>query len=374
MLRQLTLLATCLVSVATARQPDDLSASLEAVRVKYHLPALGAALFTDHDIVAIGSTGVRAMGSTDKVTNDDLWHLGSCTKAMNATLIGEMVQKGELSWDLKLADALPELASSMHEQFKTVTLRQLLNMTAGVPSDLSADGLWGKLWKREGSPTEQRKQLAAAVLSHAPLTEPGTKFLYANASIAIAGYIAEVKTGQAWEKLIAERVFLPLKITSAGFGAPGENQAGVAQPRGHDAADKSVEPGLQADNPPAIGPAGTVHMSMPDWAKFLMLHVRAGSEGELLSASTMKTLHSPVLDQYAMGWMATKRSWGGDVLNHAGSNTMWYCVTWLSPEKKFGLLVCTNTAQHDAAKACDEVAGILVKRGTALGEKHPAPK
>jgi hypothetical protein len=39
---------------------------------------------------------------------------------------------------------------------------------------------------------------------------------------------------------------------------------------------------------------------------------------------------------------------------------MWYCVTWLSPEKKFGVLVCTNTAQHNAPGATDEAAALLI--------------
>ena len=334
----------------------DISAKLEEVRAKYKLPALGAALFSTDKVLAIGATGVRAMGHDEKVTTDDLWHMGSCTKAMTATLIATLVEKGELSWETTLEEGLPDLAKDMNPGFKKVTLRQLLTMTAGVPSDLSFDGLWGRLWERTGTPTDQRRQLARGILTRPPIHEPGSKMLYANASFAIAGLIAEEKTKTAWEILIAERVFTPLGMTHCGFGTPGDVET-ISQPRGHSAEDQP----MFSDNPPAIGPAGTTHMAMRDWAKFLMLHVRSGDgPHELLKPETFTTLHTPVLDGYAMGWAATERPWGGHVLTHNGSNTMWLCVTWLSPEKKFGLLVVTNTRAHDAGKACDDVAGMLI--------------
>jgi CubicO group peptidase (beta-lactamase class C family) len=347
---------------------QDISAELEVIRAKFGLPALGAALFSDTKVLAIGASGVRAMKHPEKVTVDDLWHLGSCTKAMTATLIGTMVEKGELSWDQTLEESLPNLAKDMHADFRKVTIRQLLTMSGGIPTDLSFDGLWGKLWERKGTFTDQRRELARAVLTRAPVNKPGTTMLYANASVAIAGLIAEEKTGIAWEELVTQRVFAPLGITKAGFGAPGDRKE-ISQPRGHLASDDAKEPGTDADNPPAIGPAGTVHMSMRDWAKFLMAHARSG-EGTpaLLKPETFKLLHTPILNGYGMGWGTAERGWGGHVITHSGSNTMWYCVTWVSPEKKFGVLVCTNTAQHNAAGATDEAAAMLIR----WQETHPS--
>ncbi len=353
------------VGPATAGAEVDVSDKLETIRAKYKLPALGAALFSGEKVLAIGATGVRAIGNEEKVTTDDLWHLGSCTKAMTATLIGTMVEKGELSWETTLEEGLPDLAKEMDPGYKKVTIRQLLTMTAGVPSDLSFDNLWGKLWERKGTFTDQRRQLARGVLTRPPIHDPGSKMLYSNASFAIAGLIAEEKTKTAWETLLAERVFTPLGMTHFGFGAPGDTKS-VSQPRGHNKDDMAIKPGIQGDNPPAIGPAGTSHMAMRDWAKFLMLHVRKGDgQSEALKPATFAELHKPVLDGYAMGWATGQRPWGGNILNHNGSNTMWLSVTWLSPDKKFGLLVCTNTAAHDASRACDEVAQLLIQMQTS---------
>jgi CubicO group peptidase (beta-lactamase class C family) len=183
----------------------------------------------------------------------------------------------------------------------------------------------------------------------------------------------EKLSGKVWEDLMRDRIFVPLGITSGGFGAPGDGKA-VDQPRGH-RGGVPVTPGASADNPAAIGPAGTVHMRIGDWAKFVAAHAN-GERAEkptLLKKETYATLHAPWREKgderegYAGGWTITKRAWAkgagkddwGRVFTHAGSNTMWYCVTWVAPERDFAVVVACNQG-GDSAKACDEVAASLV--------------
>lgn len=357
------------LQIAPAGDAEQL---LGRFREKGGLPALGGAIFTRDRIEWIGVVGVRAIGHEEKATVDDLWHLGSCTKSMTGTLIAQMCEKGDLSPEMTMAQGLPALAQGMDAKCRSVTLAQLLTMTAGVPADLSKDNLWGRLWKQNGGVVEQRADLAKTVLSWGPRQEPGTKFEYANASFAIAGHIAEVKTGKPWEELMQERIFNPAGISSAGFGAPGT--AGKAdQPWGHRGKDKgsrelvAVDPGSPgADNPPAISPAGRVHMTMSDWAKYLMLHIRRG-EGEpsIMKRASFDLMQTPPQGrEYAWGWGTASRPWGGKVLTHSGSNTMWFCVAWVSPEKEFGVLVVTNAALPDTSKVCDEVAWNLIQNHT----------
>ena len=68
-------------------------------------------------------------------------------------------------------------------------------------------------------------------------------------------------------------------------------------------------------------------------------------------------------NSYALGWGVAKRGWGGGtVLTHAGSNTMFYCVTWVAPERDFAVLVACNQGGDAASKACDEVASACIMR------------
>lgn len=375
----------CSVAAASLGQSagaSDLQAVLERLRDRGGIPAMGAAIFTGDKIEWIGAAGVRAIGHDEKATVDDLWHLGSCTKSMTGTLIAEMCEKGELSPTMTIAEGLPGLGEGIEAKYRVATLSQLLTMTAGVPAELSKDSLWSRLWKQNGTVVEQRAELSQAVLSWGPKQAPGSKFEYANASFAIAGHIAEVKSGKPWEELMQERVFGPLGIKSAGFGAPG-TAGRVDQPWGHRVKEKgsrelvAVDPGSPgADNPPAISPAGRVHMSMSDWAKYLMLHVRRG-EGQpsimkRVSFDLMQT--PPEGKDYAWGWGTASRPWGGRVLTHSGSNTMWFCVAWVSPEKGFGVLVVTNVSMPDTPKVCDEVCWNLIQKRLASSAKEEPKK
>ena len=47
---------------------------------------------------------------------------------------------------------------------------------------------------------------------------------------------------------------------------------------------------------------------------------------------------------------------------HNGSNTMWYLVMWLAPEKNFAVISATNYGGPEAAKACDDVTGAMIEK------------
>jgi CubicO group peptidase (beta-lactamase class C family) len=247
-----------------------------------------------------------------------------------------------------------------------VTLDLLLRNHSGAPTDLDADGLWGRLCGMKGSPpTAQRRALVEGVLKRPPVSKPGTKFLYSNAGFAVAGAMAETLMKTPWETLITKRLFEPLGMKSAGFGAPGTADK-MDQPRGHGADGKPVEPGLGADNPAAIGPAGIVHCTIGDWGKYVSLHLRGERKGstKLLAPESFVRLHKPSADEsgYAMGWVVADRLWaGGRALTHSGTNTMWFCTTWLAPAKDFAVLVTCNQGGDEAAKACDEACGALIQ-------------
>ena len=166
---------------------------------------------------------------------------------------------------------------------------------------------------------------------------------------------------------MAERLFVPLGMASAGFGAPG-NSGTNSQPRGH-RVRTPIEPGPRADNLPVVGPSGTVHSSLADWGKFIALHL-AGARGEsdFLKPGTFQKLHTIVPVQgtdafpHALGWSVGERSWaGGRVLFQAGSNTYWRVVARIAPYKDFAVFVATNAAEQRAYAAADEAVWALIQ-------------
>ena len=355
---------------AAETPPDraDLTSLLEMQRARFKLPALAAAVVRGNQTIAIGATGFRRQGGVEKVTLEDKFHIGSCTKSMTGTLAAMMVEEGGIRWDQTVADVFPAMAPSMHPDFRGATLELLCANRGGAPNTLDADGLWGRLWRGNTRPPgEQRLELLRGVLTKPPAAKPGTTNIYSNAGVAIAGAMLETVAGKPWEDLIQEKLFRPLGMKSAGFGAPA-TVGQVNQPWGHIREGgqwKPIPPGPGADNPAAIGPAGTVHCSIGDLAKYVALHLDGeNGRARLLKPESFKKLHTPPPGQdYALGWFVTRRPWGGGtVLNHNGSNTMFYTIIWIAPKKDFAFIVCTNVGGDEAAKDCDEVVGQLIQK------------
>jgi CubicO group peptidase (beta-lactamase class C family) len=360
--------ATNRTGIPAAPSREVIEAIVERVRKEHNIPSLAAAYITADGSVIAGASGLRRVGGDERVTVTDKYHLGSCTKAMTATLIARLVEQGVLTWETTVGEVFAGM--TMDDGWKSVTITHLVTNTGGAPADLDRDGLWAALWKHEGTPVEAREALVAGVIKHAPQSPAGKQFVYSNAGFAIAGAMTERKTGKAWEDLMRELLFVPLGMSSAGFGAPGEPKV-FDQPRGH-RGDEPVEPGRGADNPVAIGPAGIVHASIEDWGKFIAMHLDEGTrEGALLTPASFKFLHTagPAKgSSYACGWGVTQRDWAGPtkrVLTHAGSNTMWYCVAWLAPDADFAVIVASNSAGEQTHRACDKVAELLIETRAA---------
>ena len=368
LLRGLGVLCGVLTAMEGRAQPaaakaEDVSAQLAPVIQRHNLPGMVAAVVEGDRVVATGAAGVRVQGGRDAVTLADRFHLGSCTKTMTATLCAMLVEEGKLRWDSTVGDVFPNV-KAVHPGFRKVTLEQLLNQRSGAPGEVDAE-LWASLWAPKG--VAARRKVLETVFARPPQSEPGTQYVYSNFNYALAGHMAETVARKPWEDLMREKLFVPLGMTSAGFGAP-RDAGKVRQPHGHTSDGKPVEPTAQgADNPPAIGPAGTVHCSVGDWAKFVMLHLQ-GERGKakLLKAETFKKLHTPPEGSpYAMGWLVGPSPLGkGVALNHAGSNRMWYAVTWVLPESDLAVLVMCNQGEPGAAaeKACDEAVALLIRR------------
>jgi CubicO group peptidase (beta-lactamase class C family) len=351
----------------TERAVTDLASVLRPIREAHKLPALAGAIVTTDGLTAIGAVGVRKAGTDTPVTVGDQFHLGSCTKAMTATLLAILVQRGKLTWDMPLREALPALADTMHPAYRAVTVEQLLAHRSGMPAESWPSGkTFQDMHKLPGSPMQQRMAYVKSVLQEPSVAAPGSKFIYSNRSYAVAGAIAERISGAAWEGLMRREVFGPLAMTTAGYGAMGK-PGRVDQPWQHvmsGGAAQPIAPGPLADNPAVIAPAGTVHCSLGDWARFVADHLRAErGEGKLLNAETARRLHAQVADwEYAFGWAAVDRDWGGGrVLTHAGSNNQNYCVAWVAPRRGFAVLAAANVGGPEAAAACDEAASAMIR-------------
>ncbi|MBL9139543.1 MAG: beta-lactamase family protein [Verrucomicrobiales bacterium] len=351
----------------------DLNPLLEPIRAANKVPALACAVVISNKMVGLGAVGFRKSGVTSApVTVQDKWHQGSLTKSMTATLAAILVQEGKIRWTATLEEVFPDWAGRMNVGWRGATLEQLASNRGGAPGDLGPSGIWAQLWNFAGTPREGRRLLLEKLTVLPPARAPGTGYEYSNAGFALAGHMLETVTGTPWEDLLRQRLFVPLGMSSAGYGVPATPRY-VDQPWGHQFTGGQavpVEPGTSADNPPAIGPAGTVHCTVIDLARYAGFHAAAHHrELGLLPVSAMLKLHTayPNNASYAHGWIEVDRPWAapGKAYTHNGSNLQWFSVIWFAPAKEFAVVALCNVASgsgaNPGATATDEAAWKMIQ-------------
>lgn len=335
----------------------SLEEEVEAIRAAAGVPALGGGIIGPEGAGTLVVAGVRKAGSSVRATTRDRWHIGSNTKAMTATLAGMLVEEGKLSWSATLGDLLPRDCRRCAPGVRLITLTQLLTHRSGLPANLPD---WWKIGGRE----RDRILRAAAPSGGADIT-PGEKYVYSNVGYAVAGRVIESITGKSWEDVMRTRLFRPLGMEESGFGPAGKPHD-IDQPWPHSGDGRPLrDKGPHADNAPSLGPAGRVHCTLADYARFAALHLGASGDGRpLVGAETLTILHTPPSGgDYAGGWVIAERDWGGGrVLNHAGSNTVNHFVAWLAPARRFGVMACCNQAGRSAESACDRVCNLLISK------------
>lgn len=346
---------------------QNLSDELETIRARNNLPALTAMLIEGDRIVESGAVGIRAVGHPQAVISGDRWHIGSMTKSMTATLAARLVEQSLIDWNTTIATVFPGMVGTINTAYHNVRLDELLYHTSGLSDDIATPILPTLDMSIDPLPV-QRENWSTELLSVAPVVARGT-YLYTNAGYIVAGAMLEKATGLPWETLMQQEILTPLGMTSTGFGAPGT--AGTAdEPWGHQAQGGgwlAKDPGTTgADNPAAIGPAGTVHTTLTDYLKYAFAHLDgAGGGSAYLTAASFNKLHTPAAGtSSALGWNEFNRSWaGGTVLQHAGTNTLWYSVVWLAPINNITVFAATNAAGTDSGQiGTDEAAALLLDR------------
>jgi CubicO group peptidase (beta-lactamase class C family) len=324
----------------------------------------------DGKVVAVGAVGTRRAGEKIPVTVDDRFHLGSDTKAMTSLLAATFVEEGKLRWESTLADVFPELAEKMDSGLRRVTLVQFLSHTSGVPSDNDTFGdLLGKAMTQDGNLNDLRYWLVKQWSTQPLVSEPGTKWAYANMNYVIAGAMIERVGGKTWDELITERIFTPLGLRTAGLGCQ-STLGRVDAPLGHriiDGKPKAMLAGPNGDLPLIFGPAGLAHMSVLDFARWAAWNAGEGKRGpKLVRPETLKKLQTPVISmqipnpppgtpisgKYALGWGEMVVDWAPEpLLFHGGSNGMNLALIFVEPKRDFAMVAVTNIGGSKAETA-----------------------
>ncbi|MGY0059878.1 serine hydrolase domain-containing protein [Streptomyces sp. LZ34] len=285
----------CAALALSVAAPANASVSADPVKVGNVQKAMEDLVKTGHVVGAIGevyvdgkrvgkgSAGSRLLyGKGGAIPSNARYRIGSQTKGMTAAVVLQLVKEAKLSLDDKLSAVLPEVAEKdLVERADEITVRNLIQMTSGIPEYIGADTMDPT---RNYRPTD----LLAASRKNPRPVEIGT-FNHSNTDYILLGMIIEKLSGRSLAAELDRRLFAPLGMRDTYL--PTKASEGIKGPHGHGYAPDETGTLLDVDkiNATTMLGAGGVVSTARDVSAFK----RALRQGRLLPESLNKLLTDP---------------------------------------------------------------------------------
>jgi CubicO group peptidase (beta-lactamase class C family) len=239
---------------------DALSAIAARFAARGGQPGLAYGIVSGEAITHAGGYGERWLGGPVPDV-DTVFRIASMTKSFTAALVLKLRDAGALTLDDPAVDYVPVLSGVAPPTADSppITIRHLLTMTAGFPTD----DPWGD--RQQGlAPAAFTRLLADGEITAA--WAPGTKFEYSNLGYAILGLIIESVTGLDYADAMRSEVFGPLGFSETGYDVTQVDPAHLA--RGYRRNDREwLE--LAPDPYGAFAPMGGIFSSVRDLARWV---------------------------------------------------------------------------------------------------------
>ncbi len=303
---------------------------------------------------------LRAFGTAQP---DSRFLIASITKPMTASALLWLADRNKVSLDHPASRYLPEFKGEGRDK---ILLRHLLTHTSGLPDMLPAN----TALRQRHAPLTEYVKLSLTT----PLLFPvDTKYSYSSTGILLAAEIARRVDGRPIDKILAEEIYRPLRMshTALGLGpwtlkdlVPSQTEYAPAD-LGSTADSKSWDWNSQYWR--SLGsPWGGAHSTASDIATFLdtFLNPKPGGPLTVPTLQKMITNHNPAgLMPYGLGWSLGKRlnkSLSENTFGHGGSVGT---LCWADPARKRLFVLLTSLPAAVANKAIihpvsDEVAAI----------------
>lgn len=292
------------------------------------IPGLSVAIVKDGRVVLERGWGTTGRGTRQAAANS-VYQIASVSKQFTAAAVLRLAERGQLSLD----DDVTRYVSGLPAGYRTISLRQLLNHTAGVPNFTE--------FFREFRQTLTPVQLIDSLAVRPLLFAPGNGFHYSNSGYYLLGLVIERVTGEAYGDHLREQFFAPLGMSDTEYcGGTGRDPLPSGYVRGRRGSPVHTDPW----NPSVLYAAGSLCSTAADLARWEV----ALGEGRVLQAESYREMTTPapapdatVRMTYGFGMMVDTTD-AGPYLHHDGavagfrSQVAWY------PDERLAVVVLMN--------------------------------
>jgi CubicO group peptidase (beta-lactamase class C family) len=179
-------------------------------------PGMSIAIALGDDVIYTKGFGVADGPQEKEATPDTVYQWGSMVKMVTASAIMQLWEQGLIDLDAPVSDYLDYVPAEY-----PITVRQLLNHSAGLPE---AD-LAHRMWVPDGEPLVDPDLASRAYIEEieGPIFEPGSASAYANPHLMLVGQIVAEVSGQPYIEYVQEHILAPLGMDNTDFSYSNED-------------------------------------------------------------------------------------------------------------------------------------------------------
>ncbi|HEY5073594.1 MAG TPA: serine hydrolase [Pyrinomonadaceae bacterium] len=309
-------------------------------------------------IISYGKPSVK---SDQTVNGDTVFEIGSVTKVFTATLLADMVERGEVSLNDPISKYLPKSVKTPTRNGKEITLLDLSTQTSGLPR---LPGNFAPKDIQNPYADYSVEQMYAFLSSYTLTRDIGSQYEYSNLGVGLLGHLLTLRAGKDYETLVRTRICQPLKMDSTRVKLTPEMQARLAT--GHNPA---LLPVPNWDLPTLAG-AGALRSTVNDMLKFVAANLGL-NKSPLLAAMQMthQSRHDTETPDLEIGlnWHILKK-FDTVIVWHNGGTGGYHSFIGFDPKARKGVVVLSNSTND-----IDDIGRHLLESQYPLA-KVEAPK
>lgn len=347
------------------RSPADYDALARRVMASEQVPGMAVGIWRGGETLLLRGYGVTNVDNPTPVNRRTLFKLASTTKAFTAAALALLVERGELRWDSRVVDHLPEFALADPWITREFRVEDLLTHRSGLGQGAGDLMLWPQ-------PNHFSRGDIVRGMRHLPI--PGrfrADYAYDNLLYIVAGELIEAVSGQTYEAFVETQLLERMGLHNCHAGpVPDAARANLADPHILEAGRPVVDkPNLAGEEPIVSAAAGGMHCSAEDMLRWLQIQLSGGvtPEGErIFSEASRNRMWKPVtlmplsaaraerdrshFYAYALGWRV-QDMYGERVIHHTGTLSGMYAWVALVPERQLAMVVLMNQSAPVARRA-----------------------